>query len=378
MQKLILLVPAAALLVFAGEGIYHAARGRQPVTVSCDQLATERPSSPRLAVGGCEVNYAGAGYRESGGQIEELFLPARPAGGRAVPAPIVIATRDPGAIALARSVLGAGRVTTGEQSLEVMRKVVDELHISTSIDGLVRTGIIERLRSQRILSGLAPPITANAVIVDLHGTPSFVRPAIAVGLGALLALLAFWPLKRERSAARPGSASAVPSGLPPPVVPAQLASSQFDPELAFDDMPGPRYVAVARPDRAPQAVAVSLPRLLLLALDVSAGPEAIETAPPLGSHDEVVAILCGVIPDLGVDRLHAVLARPDGSVRIALGPDDPVPTAVLEARGEAGVALVKEVLLMTGWRAFAPKTGLFVSAGDLEALAALAGEGPVV
>jgi hypothetical protein len=191
-------------------------------------------------------------------------------------------------------------------------------------------------------------------------------------------LLAFWPLKRERSAARPGSASAVPSGLPPPVVPAQLASSQFDPELAFDDMPGPRYVAVARPDRAPQAVAVSLPRLLLLALDVSAGPEAIETAPPLGSHDEVVAILCGVIPDLGVDRLHAVLARPDGSVRIALGPDDPVPTAVLEARGEAGVALVKEVLLMTGWRAFAPKTGLFVSAGDLEALAALAGEGPVV
>ena len=42
------------------------------------------------------------------------------------------------------------------------------------------------------------------------------------------------------------------------------------------------------------------------------------------------------------------------------------------------VALVKEVLLMTGWRAFAPKTGLFVSADDLEALAALAGEGPVI
>ena len=250
--------------------------------------------------------------------------------------------------------------------------------MSTSIDGLVRTGIIERLRSQRILSGLAPPIAANAVIVDLNGTPSFVRPGIALGLGTLLALLAFWPLKRERSAARPGGAPAMPSGLPPPVLPAERASSQFDPELAFDELPGSRHAPVARRDRAPHAVPVSLPRLLLLALDVSAGPEAIETAPPLGSHDEVVAILCGVIPDFAVDRLHAVLARPDGSVKIALGPDDPVPTAVLEARGEAGVALVKEVLLMTGWRAFAPKTGLFVSAGDLEALAALAGEGPVV
>ena len=54
---------------------------------------------------------------------------------------------------------------------------------------------------------------------------------------------------------------------------------------------------------------------------------AIEKAPALGSHDEVVAILCGVIPDLAVDQLHAVLVRPDGSVRIALGPDD-----LMEAR----------------------------------------------
>lgn len=373
MLKLILLVPAAALLGFAGEGIYHAARGRQPVTLACDQLTAPRRPPPRVVVAGCEVDYAAAGYRESGGVVEELFLPARPAGGRAVPAPIVIATRDPGAIALARSVLGAGRITTGEQSLEVMRKVVLQLHVSTSIDGLVRTGLIERLRSQRILSGLAPPVAANAVIVDLHGTPSFVRPGIALGLGALLAFLAFRP--RQREGARAGAAPGMPSGLPPPLLPPELRSSQFDPELAFDELPEPAQAP--RPGAAANVVPVSLPRLLLLALDVSAGPDAIETAPPLGSHAEVVAILRGVIPDLVVDHLHAVLARPDGSVRIALGPDDPVPTAVLEARGEAGVALVKEVLLMTGWRAFVPKAGLFVSAGDLEALAALAREGPV-
>ena len=377
MLKLILLVPAAGLLVFAGEGIYHAARGLQPVAVACDRFRLERPSTPRVLVSGCEINYAGAGYRESGGQVAELFLPARPAGNQALPSPIVIATRDPAAIADARTVFGGGRAPTSEQSLETMRKVVANLQLSTAIDGLVRTGVIERLQSQRILSGLAPPPAADAVIVDLHGTPDFVRPGVALVAGALLTLLAFWPFRRTQPAADAVS-SRGSSPLPPAGLPVERASSQYDPELAFDELSEQSHVPAARRSTLPGPIQAALPRLLLLALDVSSGPEAIETAPALGSHAEVVAILCGVIPDLVIDQIHAVLARPDGSVRIALGPDDPVPTAVVEARGEAGVALVKEVLLMTGWRAFAPKTGLFVSADDLEALAALAGEGPVV
>jgi len=69
------------------------------------------------------------------------------------------------------------------------------------------------------------------------------------------------------------------------------------------------------------------------------------------------------------------LARPDGSLKVDLGSVDRVATVVVEAHGEAGIALVKEILLMTGWRAFAPKTGLFITTHDLEALAALAMEG---
>jgi hypothetical protein len=378
MLKLILLVPAAALLVFSGEGIYHAAQARQRVAVGCDRFSVERPSTPRILVSDCEINYGGAGYRESGGQVAELFLPARPVGSETLPAPIVVATRDPAAIAIARSVFGGGRVPTSEQSLDAMRRVVDALQLSTTIDGLVRTGFVEGLQSQRILSGLAPPPAADAVIVDLHGTPDVVRPGVALLAGAILTLIALWPFRRADSAAHIVVSPQGGSPLPPPVLPVERASSQYDPELAFDELsdhghvPATQSTTIARPAQA------ALPRLLLLALDMSSGPEGIETAPPLGAHAEVVSILCGVIPDLAVDQIHAVLARPDGSVRIALGPDDPVPTAVVEARGEAGVALVKEVLLMTGWRAFAPKTGLFVTANDLEALAALAGEGPVV
>lgn len=377
MLKLILLVPAAALLVFAGEGIYFAARGRQPVAVGCDQLLRQRPPSPRLLIAGCEINYGGAGYRESGGQVEELFLPARPTSSQALPAPIVIATRDPAAIALARTVLGGGRVPTSEQSLDVMQKVVAGLQVTSVIDGLVRTGFIERLRSRRILSGLAPPIAADAVIVDLRGAPDFLRPGLALLAGALLTLFAFWPLRRGPDPADVAPSAAPASALPPPTRRPEFASSQFDPELGFDELEHHDVAPTVQPDTRPTVIPVALPRLLLLALDVSSGPEAIETAPPLGSRAEVVEILRGVIPDLAVDPARPVLARPDGSVKIDLGSADPVPTAVLDARGEAGVALVKEVLLMTGWRAFAPKTGLFVGPDDLEALAALAAEGPV-
>jgi hypothetical protein len=166
--------------------------------------------------------------------------------------------------------------------------------------------------------------------------------------------------------------------VPPPLPDSDLRhASQHDPEFAFEELADGGHARVAPAVVTPKSTAVRLPQLLLLALDVSAGPEAIETAPPLGSRADVATILHGVIPDLVVSA-SPILIRPDGSVRIDLGSRDPVPTAVLVANGEAGVALVKEVLLMTGWRAFAPKTGLFVSIDDLDALAALAAEGPAV
>jgi hypothetical protein len=372
MFKLSLLVPAAAALVLAGEGIYHAVASRQQVAVSCDEFRRARPASPRIRVTGCDINIAGAGYRESSGEVEELYLPARPAGNHAVAAPFVVATRDPAAIALVRTVLGGGRRATSEQSLGAMQTVVAQLRLTDAIDGLVRTGFLERLRSRRILSGLAPPIAENAPVVDLHGTPDFVTPGLALLAGALLALLAFWPPRRglPSTAAEPAT---TPQAVPIDFEPASLESSQYDPEHAFDELSELREFPASR---HAHSSAVALPRLLLLAVDVSSGPEAIESAPPLGSRADVAAMLRGVIPDLSGDERQSVLSRPDGSVRADLGRSDPVPTVVVEARGEAGVALVREVLLMTGWRAFAPKTGLFIGADDLEALAALAGEGP--
>ena len=367
-------MPAAALVALGSDGMYRAVQGRQPVAIACDQFVRERPSAPRLLITGCEIDAAAAGFRESGGKIAELLLPARPAGARG-PASLVVATTDPGALSAAQQILGSGRNPAGEQSLAAIQKIVGQLAIGSVIDGLARTGLIEGWRSSRILSGLPPPISNDAVIVDLRGRPDFLRPTLALVGAALLALAALWP-RRARVQEKTGQVSTtaplpVPDGDP-------MHASQFDPEFAFDELAEARHAAPATAVAvAPRPNAVRLPQLLLLALDVSAGPEAIETAPPLGSRAEVVSILHGVIPDLDVSK-SPILMRADGSVRIDLGTRDPVPTAVVVGNGEAGVALVKEVLLMTGWRAFAPKTGLFVSVDDLEALAALAAEGPVV
>ena len=158
MFKLILLVPAAAALVLAGEGIYHAVAGRQQVAVVVRRVparSTCVSAGPRH-----RVRHQLRGRRLSrivADRSRSCILPARPAGSQAVAAPFVVATRDPAAIALARTVLGGGRRTTSEQSLGAMQRVVAQLRLTDAIDGLVRTGIIERLRSRRILSGLAPP-----------------------------------------------------------------------------------------------------------------------------------------------------------------------------------------------------------------------------
>ncbi|HET7220399.1 MAG TPA: hypothetical protein VFJ02_20230 [Vicinamibacterales bacterium] len=342
-MKALLLVPAAALVALGGDGFYHALRSRERITIDCNDFARARPRSHRVLVTGCEIDYAAAGYREADGRIEELFLPARPVG-RGVPAPLVIATRNPSALALAQTVAGGGKSSAPQQSVAVMEKAAAAAGATGAVDGLIRSGIVEQIKTRRVLSGLlGAAVAPEAVMIDLHENAGFGRPILALAAGLLLGAVALLPFRSRRSRA------------------ASIAST-------------PDSTAAVLPHGHSSPSTVMLPRLLLLALDVTAGPDAIETAPPLGSRRDVIAILTGVIPDVHADATGRVLSRADSSIAVDLGAHDPVATAIVDARGEAGVALVKEILLMTGWRAFAPKTGLFVSANELAAIGALAAD----
>jgi hypothetical protein len=362
MLRFVWLLPAIALLAVGAEGLVRAIGSRHELALTCDQFARDRPTSARVRVTGCEIDYVHAGFKESSGQITELFFPARPPGNNA--APLVVATTDRMALDTAQGVIGGGRDATTEQRLTVMHETADRLQLSGTIDGTVRAGMVERVRSRRLLAGLADALTADAVVVDLHGTPDVLRPALAAAAGLALAIVPWLARKRPQSPPVVEAARA----LVEPEVPAQSPPAIAEETADASVEPAPPSANVI----AAPALSVMLPRLLLLNVDVLSGPEAVEDAPPLGSPSEVRAILCGVISDLAFGENTRVLERPDRSIRFDLGPHDLIATVVVDVHSEGGVALLKEVLLMTGWRTFAPKTGLFVSIEDLESLAALA------
>ena len=182
MLKFALLIPAVALLAFGTEGVYNALQSRTETTVTCAQLRQTKPPSLKLRVTGCDIDYKGGAYRESGGSIEELFLPARPSGAPVnLPAPLVVATRVPNALAVAQPLVKSG--APAGRSVQTMQQAAVAAGISEEIRGLVRAGFIERLASRQVLSGLSTPLAADVLLLDLNGSPSFAWPISLIVLG---------------------------------------------------------------------------------------------------------------------------------------------------------------------------------------------------
>ena len=400
MFKFALLIPAVAFLAFGTEGLYNASRARTQATVTCAQLRQGGPPSLNLRVTGCEIDYKGGAYREAGGTIEELFLPARPAGTPVnLPAPLVVATRIPGALAVAQPLVKSGAPVS--RSVQTMQQAAAAAGISDEITGLVRAGFLERLASRQVLSGLSSPLAANVILLDFNGSPSIVWPLSLVALGlASLATLGYlirkspsppvpvvaesgdresvlerlmpYAAQAAEAAEPPAEEVKVPApSAPPPAVPSAAAPVEVPtPIEAPAPVSLPRVAHMPAVQVAPEETNhVRLPRVMLLKLDSSAGPEAIEMAPPLGTKDDVTALLREVFPDLQIDQAgRGAHEGPDHALAVDLGRDDTVYTAILDARGQTGITALRWVLETTGWRAFVPKAGRFVEADGLEEL----------
>jgi hypothetical protein len=313
MIRFVLLVVGLALVLVGIEPLYHAARNRRQAVLSCEQYARERPDAAWVRLTGCDVDYIGAGYRESGGRVAELLFPVRPAGQpRNVPAVAVVSTRDAAALDLAQRTIGGRRQPDQESYLVMMLEIVTALKAAREVEGYARVGLLERLTARRVISGLAGPIDPSSAVIDLHGRPNVLVPAIETAAGAV-ALLFFLFLQIPRR----------------------------------------------RPARAPAEIA--LRGLMLLNLPAEAGVDAVEHAPPLGSRNEVVRRLESALPGLRItgDGRGAV-EKADCAIEVSLGAEDPVATAVLDARGAGAVEAVRKLVHVTGWRVYAPRRGTFV------------------
>jgi hypothetical protein len=336
------LIPAALLFVsllflaHGGESAYYAGTNRQIVTVSCEQFARERPRALWLRVTGCELDYPGAGYRESNGRLDELFLPMRaPSQPPGTPVPLVAATTDPHVLAIAGDIIGRNQQPDQEAYVGMMRRIVGMLNASKEVEGYARGGVLERLQTRRALAGLNAPLAPDFVAIDLRARPSLVRPSIEIAIGVALALVAAaWRRRESSSAVRP-----------PVEIPAA------DPEQK-----------PVQPRRLPSA--------MLLNLGPAAEVTDLETAPPLGTRSEVRDRVVQVLGPSGTFHDgRATLIGPGWSLALDLGRDEPAWTVTVEARGDGSTLALERLARDTGWRIFIPKLGVFVEPQALRGVA---------
>jgi hypothetical protein len=129
-----------------------------------------------------------------------------------------------------------------------------------------------------------------------------------------------------------------------------------------------------RQQRAP----LRIRNLLLLNLQPSEGAERIEKAPPLGSRAAVMAVIRSAVPGVQFDGTRGQLAGAGYRITVDVGAGDPVPAAVAAADGDTGIELLRTLLEQSGWRAYAPRAGVFVRPDAIDLFALPQAEPPVI
>jgi hypothetical protein len=342
--RFVLLLVSIPLLAHGGERLYIAALSRHQAQVSCEDYFRRRPVSRWVRITGCELDYVRAGYRESGGQITELLFPLRPMGtSPALPAAVVVSTRDPQALSIAQQTISRGSNGNQESFLVMMLQIVTTLRASREVEGMTR-GRVEMLRTRKALSAIRAPLADDFTILDLRVTPRLLWPAIeaAIGLQALLVFL-FLLLTRRRS----------------------RRADVSDDGIADTDEPPMRERLSPPEESEPQFHPPVIRGLMLLNLPETATLADVETAPALGSAEEVRSKIGKVLGGIQFNEVgRATYNRPDFSIQFDLGRRDPVHTAVVHLEGDAAARVFGRLLAQTGWRAFAPKRGAFVTVGE--------------
>jgi len=140
------------------------------------------------------------------------------------------------------------------------------------------------------------------------------------------------------------------------------SASARPPEAAETETPTPRIASAIR-QPPPE-----FRRLMLVNLPPTAALSAIEEAPPLGAQPAVRSALARVLPGIkfnahGLGQFNGA----DHSILMDLGDSPEVWSATIDVTGEAAAAALRRLITQTGWRAYAPRLGRFITSADLSA-----------
>jgi hypothetical protein len=110
--------------------------------------------------------------------------------------------------------------------------------------------------------------------------------------------------------------------------------------------------------------------LLLLKLKATDGVDQIESAPPLGPRASVISALQEWIPGISFDAQgKGEVSASDHRLVLDIGAHPQVHAAVASAEGDTAIELLRSVLEREGWRAYAPKAGVFIEPDALDLFA---------
>ena len=184
----------------------------------------------------------------------------------------------------------------------------------------------------------------------LNGTPggSLVRPAFELAFGAPALLVALFLSIRSRRR--------------------QRVEAAHERRAGSRDEPGDRDAQTTRIASTIRQPSPEFRRLMLVNLPANAALSALEEAPPLGAQPAVRSALARVLPgikfnDHGLGQFNGA----DHSILMDLGGAPQVWAATVDVTGEAAPAALRRLITQTGWRAYAPRLGRFITADDLSA-----------
>jgi hypothetical protein len=346
-----LLLVSVPLLVHGADGLYQSVRSQNQVAVECGAFARARPASQWLRIVGCDVDYLRAGYRESGGRLTELFLPlTAPEAPANAPVSLVVATTDVAVLAMAEEAVRPSAAANDDAFLVAMLRVVTAMGAAREVSGLARSPL-GMLQSRGALAAIHAPVADDVVVIDLDRRPSVLLPAIELAAAALALLVVVVRYRRRTPAA---DEPVVEERIERTPVVARTDVTVNEVPLTVTDAPP----AAARP--------AEFRRLMLVNLPPSAAPSALEQAPPLGTQPSVRSAFAQVLPGITFDDSgRGRLTRPDHAIAVDLGDAAQVWTATVDVTGPGAPEALRGLITGTGWRAYAPRLGRFITARDL-------------
>jgi hypothetical protein len=172
------------LLWSGGQGLYTALKNREPFEVACQNYGDVKPSKEWVVLKGCSLSLMEASYMESGGTVEELFIPARGEGEEeGAPIHVLVATKD------ADLLSAANQLIKMQDESEMMKFAVEnheKMFRTVDVKGLIRYGVDLDDSDRDKLKNLDATLVEDFVILDDGKAPGYGRSLGFFAGGALL------------------------------------------------------------------------------------------------------------------------------------------------------------------------------------------------